>query len=669
MSSNDANAEATQQTSNLSNEVGVTQGADKSWKGWFLSRESADFINKGAQEALFKAFDSSVDEDKCLEEIECHKETVFMFRQNFGDQRVQLFHHLSSVGGNIYIPNKEFGFIQGIEDSAVCFITPDVKVLSKLPFANAEPIPVVNHLFAATTVDEVNALTNGQQTTYLPRNFIPVPPFLIDSISSTIKDNDGSATMVFLEVVKEIKNFDTAHASDQEYKEKAKQKCKDLLAWLYLVIKDKVQAIPSIGCNSKNMIDTLRVIEEKDLKTSKKQQNNVNIPSRVELESIFKRPLEIMATSSSSTNEMVQKMNSASDDKEKSSKSFKKVAPKYRKMLLVASSQGEVVPSELPQEAMTLFTQSSVLHAQIFLNSILETERINCAITPAMATSLMHGSFLWASSLTPSGLAASVISSIDVFTSDTLHEGIVLDYSTKHEISSASLRKLTKTQILFPNDIESLIERWRALETLVRLFFGNLSPAQQGLRRLVNLCSDNKRLLKTKLYLDEFFIAKVLYTVDDRLNQWLNQCCRVQFVSETNLELVNFGNIIADLQLSQFHCTLPPNIAKIFDNTDLKDKPAEKEESVAKKRKVQSSQIKNNAMVKNWKLRVNERWDNVFKNKSKESPLLSVGSKLCLKYHVKGICYSDCPFSSSHCVLIDEDKTKGETFIKSLQGE
>ena len=42
--------------------------------------------------------------------------------------------------------------------------------------------------------------------------------------------------------------------------------------------------------------------------------------------------------------------------------------------------------------------------------------------TPAMITLLMHRSFLRASSLTPSGLAASVISSVDVFTSDSLYE-------------------------------------------------------------------------------------------------------------------------------------------------------------------------------------------------------------------------------------------------------
>ena len=84
---------------------------------------------------------------------------------------------------------------------------------------------------------------------------------------------------------------------------------------------------------------------------------------------------------------------------------------------------------------------------------------------------------------------------------------------------------------------------------------------------------------------------------------------------------------------------------------------------------LQASQVKNSNVIKDWKLRVDEKWDTIFKNKSKEAPSLSVGSKACLKYHVKGLCYSDCPFSQSHCSLIEDDKKKLDSYIKNLRGE
>ena len=140
----------------------------------------------------------------------------------------------------------------------------------------------------------------------------------------------------------------------------------------------------------------------------------------------------------------------------------------------------------------------------------------------------------------------------------------------------------------------------------MRLFFGALSPAQQRLKQFINLCMDNKRLLKTKLYLDGMFTAKLIFAVDDHLNQWLYQCCRVEFVNETSLNIIEFSSIISNLQMCQFNYILPPAcIAKV--KRDQKDEKVtlEKEtdqERETKKRKVQSSQVKNQKMVQDWKI-------------------------------------------------------------------
>ena len=79
--------------------------------------------------------------------------------------------------------------------------------------------------------------------------------------------------------------------------------------------------------------------------------------------------------------------------------------------------------------------------------------------------------------------------------------------------------------------------------------------------------------------------------------------------------------------------------------------------------------MKNLNQDKNWKLRVDESWDTTFKNTSKEGPVLSSECKPCLKYHVKGICYSDCPFAKSHKQLQGNDKNKTNSFIKEIRGE
>ena len=49
---------------------------------------------------------------------------------------------------------------------------------------------------------------------------------------------------------------------------------------------------------------------------------------------------------------------------------------------------------------------------------------------------------------------------------DTLHEVMVLYYSTRFYMSAALLIKLTKTQVVFPVDAEELMHRLQGLHIL-----------------------------------------------------------------------------------------------------------------------------------------------------------------------------------------------------------
>ena len=174
---------------------------------------------------------------------------------------------------------------------------------------------------------------------------------------------------------------------------------------------------------------------------------------------------------------------------------------------------------EINKKAAEFFKCTSLLNASILLNSLLEAERIECSVSNAVVTALIHGSLLWASPMQPSGLACSVLTSEDITRQDTLYEGIVLDISIKFEMSSASLEKMTKTQVKLPVDIDGVIDRIRALQVLTEFLFGPRIFGAQGLRGLSNKCLDNKKTLKVKAAQDSKFIAKFLCCIDDRLYQ------------------------------------------------------------------------------------------------------------------------------------------------------
>ena len=74
-------------------------------------------------------------------------------------------------------------------------------------------------------------------------------------------------------------------------------------------------------------------------------------------------------------------------------------------------------------------------------------------------------------------------------------------------------------------------------------------------------------------------------------------------------------------------------------------------------------------MKQKWKIQEDESWDVIFRGKTFHGPMLSCGSKPCLKWHSKGFCWSDCKFKASHRNLPNEDEKKTDEYIKQLCGE
>ena len=210
---------------------------------------------------------------------------------------------------------------------------------------------------------------------------------------------------------------------------------------------------------------------------------------------------------------------------------------------------------------------------------MFEADRIEVSVSSAVVTSLMHGSILWKDTMTPSGLASTVLSSLDIVCANTLHKGIVLDYSTKYEMSAVSLEKLTKTQVVLPKDITGMLDRVNALYCLIVLFFGKLSHPEQGLKKFINRCESNRQLLRTNLFMDYKFIARVLYSIDNRLFIWLSECKNAKSVTDTNLDLISFGNIISELQLGTLRRNLPEGVMKPISSAMDDDNKRRKDEN------------------------------------------------------------------------------------------
>ena len=77
--------------------------------------------------------------------------------------------------------------------------------------------------------------------------------------------------------------------------------------------------------------------------------------------------------------------------------------------------------------------------------------------------------------------------------------------------------------------------------------------------------------------------------------------------------------------------------------------------------------IKNKNIEQTWKLEQRENWNQTFRHKSKDAPTLGNGSKVCLKFHVKGFCFQDCKFKGLNTQLTGQDFEVPDKYIKWLR--
>ena len=163
----------------------------KTWQDWLLSRQSVALVNNSRKEQLFKTVDSSVNNNECKQRVLDLNETAFLFKLNVNDNRVNIFHHLYRIGGNIYDSKEVFGAIQGIGEDTTCIISPDEKNLFELPSREVK-VPDPKYLLMSRTKEDIMNLLPDDSFSFLPRNFIPIPPFLLEIINNVIESSEGN---------------------------------------------------------------------------------------------------------------------------------------------------------------------------------------------------------------------------------------------------------------------------------------------------------------------------------------------------------------------------------------------------------------------------------------------------------------------------------------------
>ena len=141
---------------------------------------------------------------------------------------------------------------------------------------------------------DVNALVPTANDHYFPRNFVPVPPFLISAIDKTLEDYRGDATKILLSVIETITDFDNRIEDEDENIEAARTSCIDIVNWFYLVTKQKIQSTNTVGCSNRTLRRIFQDLEANSLNATPRQSATPVTPIANDNVDLI-RPLELIA--------------------------------------------------------------------------------------------------------------------------------------------------------------------------------------------------------------------------------------------------------------------------------------------------------------------------------------------------------------------------------------
>ena len=218
--------------------------------------------------------------------------------------------------------------------------------------------------------------------------------------------------------------------------------------------------------------------------------------------------------------------------------------------------------------------------------------------------------------------------------------------------SDTDTERETKQAIIIPITIDSMMHNLNNYACISLIFFGELSLPTIGIQSWRSHISSNLLVYKSLCVSDCEFISQVLTTINTRVNCWIDECTSKPYRCNVDDELLNFDDMKRMIKKRNFYFSLPPAV-----RCHTSKQPRANHHDHDKSRydwPSKRSPVHNKNWVSPWKLKENEYYKAIFNNEnSSKLPTLD-GVHLYPRCHTRGIYFTGCNLSSTHCVITDD---------------
>ena len=605
--------------------------------------------------ALFLSFNHQKTVDACISTASEEVDTIFIAKAPISNH-IMFLHHFTKLGGTRTNPDEKHFVLVGTGSSAYPAQTNKESCFGS---SAGHPVSTWANVTALTDAASISTLTtraNSAQKVF--RNCFPLPPF----IATALMASDQSIPEMIITTIAKIRAFDEEHAEDGTF-EKANEHCKMLVWWLIAAQTDGViTPIPLVPSVDPLIKEACHHIHHSKIHT----EDTVINPSNTDNSQAFDQ----LANNVSAQTSVLQKMNILAEEKGSlKKKGFSSLHPSTQKMILAASSKnGTDCPESPVATCIEFFSQKSAVHAKIHLAQTLKsTYRCVVDIKVPLATALYHGNFLWDRPDTPNNLCTLLLGKPLPLSSTGAKEAMVLHLKAEKGAgwSDKELNTILNQVIIVPDEVDKMIHNIHNTAAVSEIMHGTDSILTTGLKSWRFEISSNLIIYEAHAANDKTFIARVLVAIDTRVNCWLNECMSKDLRCNVDDALVDFEDMQRAIKIGSFSFTLPSSIrSHISKDERTRFDDEDKDDEGAKR-----TTVTNPNRVPAWKLREGEDYKDVFASKHLDRRPKLDGVTCCPRWHIKGICFSNCNLRSTHVKLTSQPKAGMVTYCRTCRDD
>ena len=228
---------------------------------------------------------------------------------------------------------------------------------------------------------------------------------------------------------------------------------------------------------------------------------------------------------------------------------------------MAASQDGERPAIELPEGCKTFLNCTRVGMAELESSEQLDAlGHRNVSFTHGTVLALHGGVLLYSVGGSPNNLSAFCFSKSKPILNSKNSRAIVLNL-IQLQGKGKSLDKLiasAKQRVVVPTNLIDLENQLKIFGRVCTIVFDKKNPISEGIRRLLRDFEDFNCEFESLMETDNLLAAKIMFSVDSRIQRFLMQCKRCRDRGDVNDSLVDFTGLSEDCLNQAFNITLPP---------------------------------------------------------------------------------------------------------------